>query len=199
MRGDHRFDEEADRVLAKMRRDITDAQRPLARAKVVVRSSGCRERLGVARCPGTVFVEQRGGIAAGVEVERVEQLAVPSGTARLELDDPAIGGDRRVELAAVLVGHGDFAPRRGRVALQAHRAPCRRQGPVGLEHPRVGHGHVEPGGKMRRVKRHDLLVFLNGRGPLAYAAQRRRQVEMPFGVVGFQRDRTALPAIAGGK
>ena len=84
VRCQQRKNESPDRMLAEIRRNVSDPQFPLGIAIIGVRLNKFLERLGMLLVPAAVFLENRAGIEAGMKMQGVDQIAVRGCKIRLE-------------------------------------------------------------------------------------------------------------------
>ena len=101
---DHRFQEEAHRVLPEMGRDVAHPQSPTARTVVRVRRRNGRQRVGVTRSPRPMLRIDKRQRQARFAIEHKQQVAVMARVIRIDRDRAAEGCDRFVHLALRLQG-----------------------------------------------------------------------------------------------
>ncbi len=129
---DHGLAEECDGMIAKMCRNVANAQTPFDLPRIrkvwLCRQQRIRMLLG----PGAVFRENRLRCHVLLGQQRVDQIAVASRVGGIEFQRPAICGNRGIQIALGMQGSRQLGHR---------RMPARRQldGAAGIRYRLVRH------------------------------------------------------------
>ena len=122
MRGEDRQDKSADRMCVEVGRNITDPKPAIGIAVIFVRADQRLERMCVPLGPATELGEQFGLAATGVEVERIEEVAVDDGIGRRYFDGPPERGNGLLKLPFFLQDGAKIADRFGIIGFQLNGA-----------------------------------------------------------------------------
>src|ERR1700722_13349070 len=114
-----------DHMVAKVRRNKTNAKTTVGTAIVGMTADQRPQRLGVLAVPTAMFFRDGLRVVSRVELQRVYETAVSRGMLGIERDGATIGGDGLVKLAFILERIAEIVVEFRNVGVQRKRALIR--------------------------------------------------------------------------
>jgi hypothetical protein len=158
-------------VLAEVGGDETDPQTAVGISIIAMRLDQVLERVGVAGTPDVVLAADGAGVAAGVEIERIKQVAVNGAAGRIQFHGALVPNERLFYQTLGIEGDGQVGGGRCVVGVQLEGLAKPRYRFVELTESLICRGEMKRRLRVRPIELKRGLERLNGAGGITLLHQ----------------------------